>query len=43
MDKKFLTIIALLCTVIQGMWAQTSVSLTEDTGEKLVPGISTCL
>lgn len=34
MDKKFLTIIALLCTVIQGMWAQTSVSLTEDTGEE---------
>lgn len=32
MDKKFLTIIALLCTVIQGMWAQTP-SLTEDTGE----------
>lgn len=34
MDKKFLTIIALLCTVIQGMWAQTPVSLTEDTGEE---------
>lgn len=32
MDKKFLTIIALLCTVIQGMWAQTP-SLTEDTDE----------
>ena len=34
MDKKFLTIIALLCTVIQGMWAQTPVSLTENTGEE---------
>ena len=33
MDKKILSIIALLCTVIQGMWAQTTVSLTEDTGE----------
>lgn len=34
MDKKILSIIALLCTVIQGMWAQTPVSLTEDTGEE---------
>lgn len=34
MDKKILSIIALLCTVIQGMWAQTPVSLTENIGEE---------
>ena len=34
MNKKILSIIALLCTMIQGMWAQTPVSLTEDTGEE---------
>ena len=33
MDKKILSIIALLCVVVQGAWAQTVVNLTEDTGE----------